>query len=158
MSGHALEGVVPPWETGLRVMDTVQVSGTLHTTRNESVTGASGDLPSAVRLDRYLAPDRHVKNPCAACTPCRGRRRSVDIDVAPAYVTEFAMKSLLAIAAISLLCSCASAPQLHTSFAGAPYATGPTSANDPRLRDKRFYMDDGDDLPAWTRVAPLSNR
>ena len=71
---------------------------------------------------------------------------------------EFAMKYLLLIAAVLLLCSCASAPQLHTSFAGAPNAIGPTSANDPRLRDKRFYMDDGDGLPAWTRAAPLTNR
>ena len=68
------------------------------------------------------------------------------------------MKSLLALAAVSLLCSCSSAPQLHTSFVGGPYTIGPASANDPRLWDKRFYMDDGDHLPAWTRAVPLSNR
>jgi len=68
------------------------------------------------------------------------------------------MKFLLALAAVSLLCSCASAPQMHAEFSGMPYGLGPTSANDPRLREPRFYEDEGDDLPAWTHAAPLSNR
>jgi len=71
------------------------------------------------------------------------------------------MKSLLVLAAVSLLCSCASAPQVRTNFndfTGASYGIGPTSANDPRLHSPRFYMDEGDELPAWARVGPPSNR
>jgi hypothetical protein len=70
------------------------------------------------------------------------------------------MKSLLACAAALLLSACASAPQVHSEFASprSPYASGPTSANDPRLRQPQFYMDESDGLPAWTRAAPLTNR
>ena len=68
------------------------------------------------------------------------------------------MKSLLLLAAVSLLCSCASSLQLRTDFTGATSAMGPTSANDPRLHSPRFYMDDGDDLPAWARIGPPTNR
>lgn len=73
---------------------------------------------------------------------------------------EFTMKSLLAVATVLLLCSCSSAPQMHAEFAGMPssYSLGPSSANDPRLRSPRFYMDEGGDLPAWARIAPASNR
>ena len=69
------------------------------------------------------------------------------------------MKSLLALAAVSLLCSCGSSPQLRTDFTGAPAGMiGPTSANDPRLHSPRFYMDEGDELPAWARTGPPTNR
>ena len=73
------------------------------------------------------------------------------------------MRFLLVVACVSLLCSCAAGPQIHAGFSqagfsGASYGLGPTSANDPRLREPRFYMDAGDDLPAWTHAAPQSNR
>ena len=68
------------------------------------------------------------------------------------------MKSLLALAAVSLLCSCASVPQMHVEYSGTPYRLGPTSADDPRVRSPRFYMDEGAELPAWARDAPRTNR
>jgi hypothetical protein len=71
---------------------------------------------------------------------------------------ESTMKLFLALAAALLLSSCASAPQMHSDFAAAPDAYGPTSTSDPRLRQPRFYMNDSDDLPAWTKAAPLTNR
>ena len=68
------------------------------------------------------------------------------------------MKSLFCAAAVLLLCSCASAPQVQTYMSGVRYSSGPTSANDPRLRSPQFHMDDADGLPAWTRGSPQSNR
>jgi hypothetical protein len=68
------------------------------------------------------------------------------------------MKLIPVLAVALLLSACASAPQIQSDFAGAPNAFGPTNASDPRLRQPRFYMDDSDSLPAWTRVAPLTNR
>jgi hypothetical protein len=73
--------------------------------------------------------------------------------------SRLTMKSLLALAVALLLCSCASAPSVHTGFADGAYTSGPTSASDPRLRSARFYMDEGSDLPAWTHAAgPMTNR
>lgn len=71
---------------------------------------------------------------------------------------EFTMKPLFCLAAVLLLCSCAAAPQVHGYVAGHPYAFGPMSADDSRLHHPQFFMDDSDQLPAWTRTAPLSNR
>jgi hypothetical protein len=79
--------------------------------------------------------------------------------VASIISCPLAMKSLLALAIVLLLCSCASAPSVHTDSAGGAYSLGPTSASDPRLRSARFYMDEGSDLPAWTHAAgPMTNR
>ena len=52
------------------------------------------------------------------------------------------MKSWFCVFLALLLCSCAAAPALQTSFNGNTYASGPTSINDPRLRSPQFYMDD----------------
>jgi len=71
------------------------------------------------------------------------------------------MKSLttvaLAVALGSLLCACASPPQVHAEFGAGPFTMGPTSASDPRLRSPHFYMDEGNELPAWVRAAPMTN-
>jgi len=64
------------------------------------------------------------------------------------------MKSCFVVAAVLLLSACASGPpQFHAQFSGASEWMGPTSIDDPRLMNPRFYMDD-DNLPAWTRAAP----
>jgi hypothetical protein len=68
------------------------------------------------------------------------------------------MRPLFCLAAVLLLCSCSSPPQVNAYVAGAPYASGPTSADDPRMHHPQFFMDDSDQLPAWTRSAPSSNR
>ena len=68
------------------------------------------------------------------------------------------MRKLFSLAVLLLLCSCGSAPQIQSYIGGTYYSTGPTGADDPQLLDPKFYMDDSDDLPAWTRAVPQSNR
>jgi len=41
---------------------------------------------------------------------------------------------------------------MHTSFNGTNYTSAPTSANDPRLGQPRFYRDEGDDA-WWTHAS-----
>ena len=52
------------------------------------------------------------------------------------------MRTLLPLAALMLLASCASGPTVHTSFDGYGYTSGPSSADDPRLLNPKFYMND----------------
>jgi hypothetical protein len=56
------------------------------------------------------------------------------------------MKTLLVAAFILGLSACASSPQMSSVVNGYKYTSGPTSADDPRLRSPAFYMDD-DKLP-----------
>ena len=67
------------------------------------------------------------------------------------------MKTLLIVACAWILCSCSSAPMMHTSYNGASFSSAPTSADDPRLQHPQFYMDDSSSMP-WTHDAPLTNR
>ena len=67
------------------------------------------------------------------------------------------MKALLIVGLTCLLCACSSAPVMHTSINGYGYSPGPTSINDPRMLEPRFYMDEGD-LPAWVRADRPGNR
>ena len=62
------------------------------------------------------------------------------------------MKKILSIALLALLCACGSAPVTYTSFNGMNYTSAPTSKNDPRLGQPRFYRDEGDDA-WWTHAA-----
>jgi hypothetical protein len=57
------------------------------------------------------------------------------------------MKHALSLALAALLCACGSAPTMRTSFNGMGYASGPTSATDPRIGQPQFYRDEGDN--AW---------
>jgi len=41
---------------------------------------------------------------------------------------------------------------------GTPYGLGPAHAEDMRLKDLHYYMNVGDDMPAWTRAAPAPIR
>jgi hypothetical protein len=67
------------------------------------------------------------------------------------------MKALLTVVSVLLLCSCAGAPvmngSIQSSFNGTSYTSGPTSADDPRLRSPQFYMND-DKSPAVQPAAP----
>lgn len=54
------------------------------------------------------------------------------------------MKKILSLALLGLLCACAGAPVTTTSFNGLHYQSAPTSKDDPRLGQPRFYKDDGD--------------
>ena len=62
------------------------------------------------------------------------------------------MKKILSITLLGLLCACGSAPVTYTSFNGMNYTSAPTSKNDPRLGQPRFYRDEGDDA-WWTHAA-----
>jgi hypothetical protein len=62
------------------------------------------------------------------------------------------MKALPGLLSVLLLCSCATAPMVTTSFNGNTYASGPTSVDDPRLRSAQFYMND--DGPPVAGPAP----
>ncbi|MDB5815927.1 MAG: hypothetical protein JWN23_3044 [Rhodocyclales bacterium] len=62
------------------------------------------------------------------------------------------MKTLLIIASILGLSACASSPQISSVVNGYRYTTGPSDANDPRLRSPAFYMDD--DKPPYEYVGP----
>ena len=66
------------------------------------------------------------------------------------------MRYVLCAVSVVLLCSCATAPSMRTSFGGSPVAGDPASANDPRLRHREFYLD-REETPAWMRVAPRNN-
>ena len=68
------------------------------------------------------------------------------------------MKLLSIFAFASLLCACSATPVVHNSFNGYSYSSGPTSADDPRLRQPRFYMDDEGDSMPWLKDAPRTNR
>ncbi len=69
------------------------------------------------------------------------------------------MKTMLCVISVLLLCSCATAPSLQTSYNGHSFASGPTSLDDPRLRSPQYYMDD-DDRPSCREVCrnPLQFR
>jgi hypothetical protein len=71
------------------------------------------------------------------------------------------MKALLSVVSVLLLCSCAGAPvmtgSMQSSFNGNTYTSGPTSADDPRLRSPQFYMND-DKSPAMQPVAPAPSQ
>jgi hypothetical protein len=68
------------------------------------------------------------------------------------------MKTLLIVGFACLLCcACSSAPVMHTSINGYGYSAGPTSIDDPRLRELHFYMDESD-TPSWLKATPQSNR
>jgi hypothetical protein len=67
------------------------------------------------------------------------------------------MKTLLNVAWVLLLCSCAAAPTVRTSFNGNSFTSGPTSADDPRLRSPQFYMNDDKPLAA-PAAAPQSSQ
>ena len=62
------------------------------------------------------------------------------------------MKKILSIVLLGLLCACGSAPVTYTSFNGMNYTSAPTSKNDPRLGQPRFYRDEGDNA-WWTHAA-----
>ena len=62
------------------------------------------------------------------------------------------MKKILSIALLGLLCACGSAPVTYSSFNGMNYKSAPTSKNDPRLGQPRFYRDEGDNA-WWTHAA-----
>jgi hypothetical protein len=66
------------------------------------------------------------------------------------------MKALFSVVSVLLLCSCAGAPvmngSMQSSFNGTTYTSGPTSADDPRLRSPQFYMND--DKPPVQPAAP----
>ena len=68
------------------------------------------------------------------------------------------MKLLSILALASLLCACSATPTVHSSMNGYSYSSGPTSADDPRLRQPRFYMDDEGDSMPWLKDAPRNNR
>lgn len=72
--------------------------------------------------------------------------------------TEIPMKPLFCLAAVLLLCSCTSAPQVQTYVGGSSFVSGPTSVDDLRAQRPRFYMNDDDSLPAWTQAGPAPNR
>jgi hypothetical protein len=67
------------------------------------------------------------------------------------------MKALLSIVAVLSLCSCAATPSMNgsvqSSINGTSYTSGPSSADDPRLRSPQFYMND-DKSPAGRQAAP----
>lgn len=71
------------------------------------------------------------------------------------------MKALLVVASVLLLCSCAGAPAMNgsiqSSFNGTPYTSGPTNADDPRLRSAQFYMND-DKSPVVRPAAPTPSQ
>jgi hypothetical protein len=71
---------------------------------------------------------------------------------------ESNMKAVLILGFACLLCACSAAPVMHTSINGYTYSSGPTSANDPRMRDPHFYMDESSESPAWMKAAPQTNR
>ena len=62
------------------------------------------------------------------------------------------MTKFLSLALLGLLCACGSAPVTTTSFNGMHYQSGPTSKDDPRLAQPRFYKDDGD-AGWWTHAS-----
>ncbi len=62
------------------------------------------------------------------------------------------MKTLLIAAAILGLSACASSPQMSSVINGYKYTSGPSSADDPRLRSPASYMDD--DKPPYEYVGP----
>jgi len=66
------------------------------------------------------------------------------------------MKTMLFAISVLLLCSCATAPSLQTSFNGHSFASGPTSLDDPRLRGPQYYMDD-DRSPVLPGGVPQSS-
>lgn len=71
------------------------------------------------------------------------------------------MKTLLGIGSILLLCSCAATPvmngSIQSSFNGTTYTSGPTNANDPRLRSPQFYMND-DKSPVLQPTVPARSQ
>jgi len=67
------------------------------------------------------------------------------------------MKMILGALSIVLLCSCAGAPVMQSSFNGSPYSPGPSSADDPRLRAPQYYMDD-DKSPAQSLNRQQTNQ
>ena len=70
---------------------------------------------------------------------------------------ESRMKAFLILGCTCLLCACSAAPVMHTSINGYTYSSDPTSANDPRLRQPHFYMDESNSLP-WLKAEPQANR
>ena len=61
-------------------------------------------------------------------------------------------KKILSIAVLALLCACSGMPVTTTSFNGMHYTSAPTSKDDPRLGQPRFYRDEGGDA-WWTHAA-----
>ncbi len=62
------------------------------------------------------------------------------------------MKKILSIALLGLVCACSSTPVTTTSFNGMHYTSAPSSKNDPRLGQPRFYRDESDNA-WWTHAA-----
>jgi hypothetical protein len=67
------------------------------------------------------------------------------------------MKYLLAAIGAILLCSCAATPSLQMSYGSDRIAADPSSANDPRMSQRQFYLD-AEGTPAWMKVAPHNNQ
>jgi hypothetical protein len=74
------------------------------------------------------------------------------------------MKSLSILACALLLGACSEVPVMHSSssgysssFNGYRYQFGPTSIDDPRMRQPSFYMDGDDSIP-WLKAVPQNNR
>jgi hypothetical protein len=70
---------------------------------------------------------------------------------------ERQMKALLVLACACLLCSCSSAPVMHSSLNGYSFSQAPTSASDPRMQRPQFYMDESVSMP-WLKATPQPNR
>lgn len=75
------------------------------------------------------------------------------------------MKSLWILCCALLLNACSEAPVTHSSssgssssFNGYGYQYGPTSVDDPRLKQPSFYMDESDSIPWLNNAVPYSNR
>jgi len=74
------------------------------------------------------------------------------------------MKSLSTLACVLLLGACSEAPVMHSSsgygssFNGYSYQYGPTSIDDPRLKQPSFYMDGDDSIPWMKAAVPQTNR
>jgi hypothetical protein len=75
------------------------------------------------------------------------------------------MKLSSMLVCVLLLGACSEAPVTHSSstgtygssFNGYSYQPGPTSIDDPRMRQPGFYMDGDDSIP-WLKAVPQSNR
>jgi len=77
------------------------------------------------------------------------------------------MRSLSILACVLFLGACSEAPVMHSSSTGYSssfngysyqYQSGPTSIDDPRMRQPSFDMD-GDDSVPWMKAAvPQTNR
>ncbi len=68
------------------------------------------------------------------------------------------MKIAFSVLSVLLLCSCSGMPpmQVQSSVNGSQFVSGPTSFDDPRLRDPRFYMND--DASPTPMAAPAPSR